>query len=58
VIGSTEKILSALELEEVVTVFEKRYLRCLGDKGRCSYAVTITVLRLTVFPVIYDGLGF
>jgi hypothetical protein len=36
VIGCTEKVLGGLGLEEVVTVFEKRYVRCLGEKGRCS----------------------
>jgi hypothetical protein len=30
VIACTEKVLGGLGLEEVVTVFEKRYLQCLG----------------------------
>ena len=39
VIGCTENVLCGLGLEEVVTVFEKRYLQCLGNKRGCSYAV-------------------
>jgi hypothetical protein len=36
VIGCTENVLCGLGLEEVVTVFEKRYLQCLGNKRGCS----------------------
>jgi hypothetical protein len=36
VIGCTEKVLGGLGLEEIVTVFEKRYLQCWRDKRRCS----------------------
>jgi hypothetical protein len=37
-------------------VFEKRYLKCLGDKRRSTYAVNITGLLGGEFAVIFPTL--
>jgi len=52
VLDCTERILGGFGKSKFVTVFEKRYLRCFGDKRRCSLAVIITSLTASYFFVV------
>jgi hypothetical protein len=52
VLGCTERILGGFGKSKFVTVFEKRYLRCFGDKRRFSLAVIITSLIASYFFVV------